>query len=147
MSQNDPSPVRGRIELLDVWRATAVLVMIGWHLCWDLGMLGVFPLSRMTEPLAVGVARAAEQMGLSGRVRVVGFDTNVQCVDLMRSGTVSALIAQNPYAMGYLGVETAWQLLEGQNFDPDRLIDTATTIISADNMFTIESQKAMFSFG
>lgn len=101
----------------------------------------------LNEPLAVGVAQAAERLGLSGKVRVVGFDTNVQCVDLMRSGTVSALIAQNPYAMGYLGVETAWQLLEGQNFDPDRLIDTATTIISADNMFTIESQKAMFSFG
>ena len=101
----------------------------------------------LNEPLAVGVAQAAERLGLSGKVRVVGFDTNVQCVDLMRSGTVSALIAQNPYAMGYLGVETAWQLLEGQSFDPDRLIDTATTIISAENMFTIESQKALFSFG
>lgn len=101
----------------------------------------------LNEPLAVGVAQAAERLGLSGKVRVVGFDTNVQCVDLMRGGTVSALIAQNPYAMGYLGVETAWQLLEGQNFDPDRLIDTATTIISVDNMFTIESQKALFSFG
>ncbi|MBR1457035.1 MAG: substrate-binding domain-containing protein [Oscillospiraceae bacterium] len=101
----------------------------------------------LNEPLAVGVALAVERLGLSGKVRVVGFDTNVQCVDLMRSGTVSALIAQNPYAMGYLGVETAWQLLEGQSFDPDRLIDTATTIISAENMFTIESQKALFSFG
>ena len=101
----------------------------------------------LNEPLAVGVARAAEKMGLSGKVRVVGFDTNVQCVDLMRSGTVSALIAQNPYAMGYLGVETAWQLLEGQSFDPEQLIDTSTTIISAENLFTIESQKALFSFG
>lgn len=101
----------------------------------------------LNEPLAVGVAQAADRLGLAGTVRVVGFDTNVQCVDLMRSGTVSALIAQNPYAMGYLGVETAWKLLEGQSFDPNRLIDTATTIITADNMFTIESQKALFSFG
>ena len=101
----------------------------------------------LNEPLAVGVAQAAEKMKLSGKVRVVGFDTNVQCVDLMRSGTVSALIAQNPYAMGYLGVETAWQLLEGQSFNPEQLIDTSTTIISAENLFTIESQKALFSFG
>ena len=100
----------------------------------------------LNEPLAVGVAQAADSMGLAGRVRVVGFDTNVQCVDLMRQGVVSALVAQNPYAMGYLGVETAWKLLEGQSFDPDRLIDTATTIITSDNMFTIESQKALFSF-
>ena len=101
----------------------------------------------LNEPLAVGVAQAADRMGLSGRVRVVGFDTNVQCVDMMRSGVVSALVAQNPYAMGYLGVETAWQLLEGQNYDPNQLIDTSTTIITAENMFTIESQKALFSFG
>lgn len=101
----------------------------------------------LNEPLAVGVARAAEELQLAGRVQVVGFDTNEECVDLMRSGVVSALIAQNPYAMGYLGVETAWQLLEGQSFDPDRLIDTATTIITKDNMFTIEGQKALFSFG
>ena len=101
----------------------------------------------LNEPLAVGVALAAQSLGLTGRVRVVGFDTNVQCVDLMRSGTVSALIAQNPYAMGYLGVETAWKLLEGQSFDPNRLIDTATTVISRENMFTIEGQKALFPFG
>ena len=101
----------------------------------------------LNEPLAVGVALAAQHLGLTGRVRVVGFDTNVQCVDLMRSGTVSALIAQNPYAMGYLGIETAWKLLEGQSFDPNRLIDTATTVIRRENMFTIEGQKALFPFG
>lgn len=44
-----------RIQWLDAWRGTAVLVMIGWHLCWDLGLLGVMPLARMEEPLAVGV--------------------------------------------------------------------------------------------
>lgn len=101
----------------------------------------------LNEPLAVGVALAAQRLGLTGRVRVVGFDTNVQCVDLMRSGTVSALIAQNPYAMGYLGIETAWKLMQGQSFDPNRLIDTATTVIRRENMFTIEGQKALFPFG
>ena len=101
----------------------------------------------LNEPLAVGVAVASAEKNLSDRVRVVGFDTNVTCIDLMRSGTVSALIAQNPYAMGYLGVETAWKLLEGQAERSDRLLDTATTIVTRENMFTIESQKALFSFG
>jgi ribose transport system substrate-binding protein len=57
------------------------------------------------------------------------------------------LIAQNPYAMGYLGVEYAWKLLEGENFDPDVWVDTATTIVTRENMFSAESQKALFSFG
>ena len=101
----------------------------------------------LNEPLAVGVAQAADVLDLSGKVSVVGFDTNVQCVDLMRNGIVSALVAQNPYAMGYLGVETAVRLLDGGTYDPDALIDTATTVITPANMFTIESQKALFSFG
>lgn len=78
---------------------------------------------------------------------MVGFDTNVTAIDLMQSGDVSALIVQNPYAMGYLGVETAYGLLTGEKYDADALIDTSTTIVTQDNMFEIENQKAMFSFG
>lgn len=101
----------------------------------------------LNEPLAVGAAQAVEDLGLAGRVRMVGFDTNVRCIDLMRDGPVSALIVQNPYAMGYLGVESAWELMEGRTYDPNKLIDTATTIVTRDNMFTQESQKALFPFG
>lgn len=101
----------------------------------------------LNEPLAVGVAQAVDRLALNGRVRMVGFDTNVRCIDLMRGGSVSALIVQNPYAMGYLGVEAAWKLLEGGSFDPYDLIDTATTIVTQSNMFTPESQKALFPFG
>ena len=46
MSQNNP-PGKNRIRLLDAWRGTAVLVMIGWHFAWDLGAAGAFPLSVM----------------------------------------------------------------------------------------------------
>lgn len=98
------------------------------------------------EPLAVGAALAVDAMGLEEQVCMVGFDTNLICIDLMRSGAVSALIVQNPYAMGYLGVEAAWTLLEGGRFDPSTLVDTATTIVTKENMFSPESQRALFSF-
>lgn len=98
----------------------------------------------LNEPLSVGVGMAAEELGLSGDVRVIGFDANVTCVELLRSGDMSALVVQNPYAMGYLGVETAWKLLEGKPFDA--LIDTSTAIVTRDNMFTAEGQQALFSF-
>ena len=101
----------------------------------------------LNEPLGVGVAEASEQLGLKDRVRVISFDSNIRCIDLIRRRDVSALIVQNPYAMGYLGVETAWAVLEGQSFRPDQLIDTATSIITRDNMCTVEGQKALFSFG
>ena len=101
----------------------------------------------LNEPLGVGVAEASEQLKLKDRVRVVSFDSNIRCIELLRSGDVSALIVQNPYAMGYLGIETAWKVLEGQSFRPDQLIDTATSIVTRENMFTVEGQKALFSFG
>ena len=98
------------------------------------------------EPLAVGTALAVEELGLNNQVIEVAFDTNPVCVELLQKGAVSALIVQNPYAMGYLGVEKAWQSLQGQRFDADTLINTTTTTITRDTMFTIESQKAIFSF-
>lgn len=98
------------------------------------------------EPTAVGAAQAVDQLRLGGTVDVVGFDSNVETVDLMQSGVVSALIVQNPYAMGYLGVEAACDLLSGETFDPDTLVDTATQIVTRDNMFSLEGQKALFPF-
>jgi ribose transport system substrate-binding protein len=101
----------------------------------------------LNEPMGVGVAEASEELKLEDRVRVISFDSNIRCIELLRHGDVSALIVQNPYAMGYLGVETAWKILEGQSFRPDQLIDTATSIITQENMFSVEGQKALFSFG
>ena len=99
------------------------------------------------EPLAVGVAQAVDSLGLTGQVHAVSFDSNVNCIELLQTGAVAALVVQNSYAMGYLGVEKAWQVLQGEKFDSTALIDTATTIVTKENMFTMESQKAMFSFG
>ncbi len=99
------------------------------------------------EPLAVGVSRAVDELGLTGQVRAISFDTNMRCIELMQTGAVGALIVQNPYATGYLGVEKAWQVLQGEKFDTSVLIDTTTTIVTKENMFTMENQKAIFSFG
>ena len=98
------------------------------------------------EPTAVGAAQAVDRLGLGGTVDVVGFDSNVETVDLMQTGVVSAMIVQNPYAMGYLGVEAACDLLGGETFDPNALLDTATQIVTRENMFSLEGQKALFPF-
>ena len=53
----DPSSSarRGRIPWIDAWRGSAVLVMLGWHFCWDLGLMKIIPLERMEAPAAVAV--------------------------------------------------------------------------------------------
>ena len=87
-----------------------------------------------------------EELGLSDTVFLVGFDSNVVTVDGLQEGSVDALIVQNPYAMGYLGVESAYKLLTGQGSGLERTVDTSTRIVDRNNIFTMDSQKALFAF-
>ena len=98
------------------------------------------------EPTSVGAARAVAELGLSNEVFLVGFDSNVATIDGLQEGSVDALIVQNPYAMGYLGVESAYQLLSGQGAGLEPTVDTATQIVNRGNLFSLDSQKALFAF-
>lgn len=98
------------------------------------------------EPTSVGAANAVRSLEAADRVFLVGFDSNVSTIDGLQDGTVDALVVQNPYAMGYLGVESACRLLGGQGTDLEKTVDTATRIVNRDNMFTMDSQKVLFAF-
>lgn len=98
------------------------------------------------EPTSVGAAQAIEQLDCADSVFLVGFDSNVATVDGLQTGSVDALIVQNPYAMGYLGVESAYKLLSGQTSELPEIVDTSTRIVDRENLFSIDSQKALFAF-
>ena len=98
------------------------------------------------EPTSVGAARAVAELGLSDEVCVVGLDSDVATIAGLQEGSVDALIVQNPYAMGYLGVESAYQLLSGQGAGLEPTVDTATQIVNRGNLFSLDSQKALFAF-
>ena len=113
-------------------------------------MLAEYPqidvLLAFNEPTSVGAARAVEELGLSQKIFLVGFDSNVATVDGLQEGSVDALVVQNPYAMGYLGVESAYKLLTGQGGSLETTVDTSTQIVDRENLFTMDSQKALFAF-
>ncbi len=98
------------------------------------------------EPTSVGAAYAVDSLDLSESVFLVGFDSNVATVDGLQDGCVDALIVQNPYAMGYLGVENAYKLLSDRGEELETVVDTSTQIVDRENMFTMDSQKALFAF-
>lgn len=98
------------------------------------------------EPTSVGAAAAVAAQDLSDAVFLVGFDSNLATVEGLQNGSVDALIVQNPYAMGYLGVESAYRLLSGQGGSLAPTVDTATRIVDLENLFTMDSQKALFAF-
>ncbi|MCI8422795.1 MAG: substrate-binding domain-containing protein [Lawsonibacter sp.] len=103
-------------------------------------------LMAFNEPTSVGAAQAVHALGRSHAVFFVGFDSNVVTIDGLQDGCVDALIVQNPYAMGYLGVESAYKLLAGQGGGLAAVVDTSTRIVDRENLFTMDSQKALFAF-
>lgn len=66
-----------------------------------------------------GAAQAVDDAGLSGRVKIVGFDVTDSNVAFMKKGTVQFLIDQGPYLQGYQSI----QLLTDAIFQ-DRPIET-----------------------
>lgn len=97
------------------------------------------------EWTSLGVGWAIRDMNKADQMHVVAFDSNVVSVGMLETGEVDALIVQNPYAMGYLGIETAVNLVSNQ---PNVLeeVDTATTIVTKENMYEPECQKILFPF-
>lgn len=97
------------------------------------------------EPTSVGAALAVRTLDRGEDVFLVGFDSNVTTIDGLQEGWVDALVVQNPYSMGYLGVERAYRLLSGKEDGPE-VIDTSTRIVTRENLFTVDVQKALFAF-
>ena len=97
------------------------------------------------ESTTLGVGDAVEALGAGERTQVVAFDSNVKSIGMLEKGNVDALIVQNPYAMGYLGIEQINTLLNGQK--PEKK-ETATSsiLVTRENMYDDKSQKALFSF-
>jgi len=102
-------------------------------------------LATFNEWTSLGVGEAVKELGYADKVSVVAFDNNVASVSLLETGEVDALIVQNPYAMGYLGVEAAYYLIYGLPLTETK-VDTATTLVTKENMFEDEFQRVLFSF-
>ena len=86
---------------------------------------------------------AIQELGLKDNVRVVAFDSNVVSIGMLETGEVDTLIVQNSYAMGYLGVETAYKLINGYSIK-DTLYGYDRS--GQRDMYDEECQRRLFAF-
>lgn len=98
----------------------------------------------MNEPTSVGAGRAIRDMGLTGQVKLIGFDSSVNEVKLLLDGSMQGTIIQRPFNMGYLSIKTALQAIEDN--DVPESIDTGSVLITKENMYQEENQKLLFPF-
>ncbi len=93
------------------------------------------------DPVTVGLLGALKAKGLVGKVKFVGFDASRPTVAALRSGEIQALVAQNPFNMGFQSVAALAKHLSGETV-PQR-IDTGAGILTTDNLETAESKKLL----
>jgi ribose transport system substrate-binding protein len=94
-----------------------------------------------SEAATVGAAQAIKARGLAGKVRLVGFDASPSLQDGLREGAIDALIVQDPFFMGYRGVETVLESLRGET--PDKRIDSPARAVFQADLDTPEVQRLL----
>lgn len=82
------------------------------------------------DALAIGAQQAAEEIGCKD-VHIFSFDAMEEVTRLIADGKITAAIAQDPYRIGQLCVQTAVQLSHGESVP--HVIYTDTELITADN--------------
>jgi ribose transport system substrate-binding protein len=98
----------------------------------------------LNEYSSVGVARAIKQLGYSDEVKVIGFDSSIEEIELLEEGVFEGIIIQKSFNMGYLGIEKAIKLAQGKKVDKN--LDSGSELITKNNMYTEENQKLLFPF-
>ncbi len=79
------------------------------------------------EGSTVGVSRAIEEQGVAGKIKVVGFDMSKDVISAIDTGLIQASAVQNPFKMGYEGVQAAADAIAGKTVAPK--VDTGVMIV------------------
>lgn len=88
------------------------------------GVVGIFG---GNEGSTVGTGNAIKEAG--GKVIGVGFDKSDTILQLIKEGHLLATMAQNPDVMGYEGMKTAVNALEGKTVDK-AYVDTGVSVLN-----------------
>jgi len=93
------------------------------------------------ESSAFGMLRALQDAGLTGSVKLIGFDASEQMVRGLENGEFDALVLQDPLNMAYLGVKTMVAHLRGE--PTEKRVDTGVTLVISDNMNEAKMQELL----
>jgi ribose transport system substrate-binding protein len=94
------------------------------------------------EPPTIAMTKALRDIGKAGgKIKMVGFDAGSQSVLDMKNGDVQGLVVQNPVFMGYKGVMSLYEHLQGQKVE--KRIDTGVVLITPENMDEPQNQELL----
>jgi ribose transport system substrate-binding protein len=95
------------------------------------------------EPPTVAMAKALRDIGKAGgKVKMIGFDSGSASVLDLKNGDLQALVVQDPVKMGYLGVMSMAEHLQGRKIE--KRIDTGVVLVTRDNMAEPAVQELLY---
>jgi len=74
------------------------------------------------EGSIIGVLNAVQELGMKGKLVVIGYDSGQQQMEAIRSGLLAGAITQDPIGIGYKCVEAAIKAIKGETLP--KFIDT-----------------------
>lgn len=93
------------------------------------------------ESSSSGAVRALQARGLAGKVKLVAFDFTPDLVNALQDGTISALVVQDPFRIGYEAVKTLATKLKGQT--PPRKVDLSARVITRPDLQDPDVKKLL----
>ena len=84
-----------------------------------------------SDQMTLGATEGVAAQHMTGKVLVVGFDAGKEAVRGVKSGAISAVIAQYPANMGKQAVEAAIKAIQGEPIA--KVIDTGTALVTKEN--------------
>ena len=94
------------------------------------------------EVCNVGAANALVELGLGGKVLVVGCDNSQRQVQFLEQNIIQAIVTQRPFNMGYMAIQQAVRVANGEKTED--FVEVDCVLITRDNMYTQENQKLLF---
>ena len=91
------------------------------------------------EPALMGAIAAVESQGKQDQVKIFGWDLTAQAIAGIDAGYVTAVVQQDPSAMGAASVEALQTLAEGGSVE--QTISVPITIVTKEN---VEPYRAIF---
>ena len=93
------------------------------------------------ESSTAGMLSALQDIGKAGKVQFVGFDNSQSFIDAMRADQLHGVVVQNPFNMGYLGVKTIVDHLQGKPVE--KKVDTGVMLVMKENLDSPEVQSLL----
>ena len=94
------------------------------------------------EGSIIGVLNAVTELGMEGKLVVIGYDSGAQQKEAVRSGVQAGAITQDPIGIGYKCVEAAVKAINGEELPP--IIDTGFKWYDASNIDSDEIAPLLY---